>query len=117
VTANNAERSKYAPTRGPQDRQEPRYRPATDSLAHDACPVTGCGGSRVLGRHALGSVTLRVYGSTDFPEAAEPRWYCSGRCATRGIARAELHLDPMSRLLLDDTYRPPITTAHAEATA
>jgi hypothetical protein len=58
----------------------------------DACPEAACGTGADLDEGdplMHGWVQARVVGSTE-----PPRWFCSGKCAARGVAKAELRMSP-----------------------
>ncbi|WP_331736861.1 hypothetical protein OG426_55535 (plasmid) [Streptomyces canus] len=64
-------------------------RPEANTAVRAACPTDGCG-QEATGRspQQRGWVRIHVTGSTD-----PARDYCSGSCATYGIALAELRMD------------------------
>ncbi|MFB7597212.1 hypothetical protein [Streptomyces sp. NPDC056160] len=60
-------------------------RPAADRPAVETCAVDGCGILAAVPRPSRGMVRVEV------PGTGEPaRWYCAGRCAAIGRARAEI---------------------------
>ncbi|MCZ4098020.1 hypothetical protein [Streptomyces sp. H39-C1] len=68
-------------------------RPGRRPVPAGACPVNGCGGeagNRASGQRR-GWVRVQVTGSTE-----PTRYYCSGSCATVGIALAELRMKPLA---------------------
>ncbi|MFF9279567.1 hypothetical protein [Streptomyces griseosporeus] len=62
-----------------------RSRPAADSSPVPVCTVDGCGS--LANHRPARAAMVRV----EVPGTGEPaRWYCPGRCAAIGRARAEL---------------------------
>ncbi|MBL3669098.1 hypothetical protein JL475_24505 [Streptomyces sp. M2CJ-2] len=60
-------------------------RPAADMPVIEACVVDGCGVTADRPQPNAAMLRVRV------PDSAEPaRWYCPGRCAAIGRARADL---------------------------
>lgn len=53
------------------------------------CRLVGCGREHRAGRVPHGWIRVQAGGSTE-----PARIYCSGICATKGVARAELRIGP-----------------------
>lgn len=60
--------------------------PRLDAILSEPCKRVGCGREN-RGRVSHGWIQVRVGGSTE-----PARVYCSGLCATRGVALAELRI-------------------------
>ncbi|MFJ4990023.1 hypothetical protein ACIP9H_40285 [Streptomyces sp. NPDC088732] len=75
--------------RRPGAEPQPLRQPRLDVWLLEPCRRTGCGKEAHAGRTPDGWTRITVGGSGE-----PPRIYCSGLCATKGIALAEIRTAP-----------------------